>query len=118
MAKPIAVTDGEFDTQVLQSDVPVLVDFWAEWCQPCKMIAPIVDQLSEEYEGRVKFTKMDIDKAIRKQVIEFGRGRIIPQPLQLLQLLQQATLFAVLQRLCGLTFPCSVNGAGLSKRGV
>ena len=61
MAKPIAVTDGEFDTQVLQSDVPVLVDFWAEWCQPCKMIAPIVDQLSEEYEGRVKFTKMDVD---------------------------------------------------------
>ena len=61
MAKPIAVTDGEFDAQVLQSDVPVLVDFWAEWCQPCKMIAPIVDQLSEEYEGRVKFTKMDID---------------------------------------------------------
>ena len=61
MAKPVAVTDAEFDGEVLQSDIPVLVDFWAEWCQPCHMIAPIVEELAGEYDGKIKFTKMDVD---------------------------------------------------------
>ena len=61
MAKPEAVTDATFETEVVNSDLPVLVDFWADWCQPCKMIAPIVDELSDEYDGKVKFTKVDVD---------------------------------------------------------
>lgn len=61
MAKPEAVTDATFETEVVNSALPVLVDFWADWCQPCKMIAPIVDELSDEYDGKVKFTKVDVD---------------------------------------------------------
>ena len=54
-------TDADFDALVLQSDVPVLVDFWAPWCSPCKMIAPFLDQLADEYEGRAKVVKVDIE---------------------------------------------------------
>ncbi len=61
MPKPIAVTDESFDKDVLKSETPVLVDFWAEWCGPCKMIAPVVDELANEYAGKVKFVKMDVD---------------------------------------------------------
>ena len=61
MAHPQEVTDDTFQTEVIDSEVPVLVDFWAEWCAPCKMIAPIVDALADEYDGKVKFAKMDVD---------------------------------------------------------
>ena len=61
MAHPQEVTDDSFQAEVLDADVPVLVDFWAEWCAPCKMIAPIVDALADEYDGKVKFAKMDVD---------------------------------------------------------
>jgi len=57
----IHVTDADFEEVVLKSDVPVLVDFWAEWCGPCKMIGPIVEELSVEYEGRAKMVKVDVD---------------------------------------------------------
>jgi thioredoxin 1 len=61
MAEPLTVTDATFKAEVLDSTIPVLVDFWAAWCSPCKMIAPIVHELAGEYEGRVKVTKLDVD---------------------------------------------------------
>ena len=61
MTKPVDVTDEKFEEDVLHADTPVLVDFWAEWCQPCKMIAPIVEELAGEFDGKIKFTKMDVD---------------------------------------------------------
>jgi len=55
------VSDDTFESEVVQSDVPVLVDFWAEWCSPCKMIAPILEELAPEYEGRLQIAKVDVD---------------------------------------------------------
>ena len=59
----LVVNDLNFDTEVLESDVPVLVDFGATWCQPCRAVEPLVDQLAGEYEGRVKVTALDIDES-------------------------------------------------------
>ena len=64
MAKPQDVSDNEWDAEVLSNDTPVLVDFWAPWCGPCKMVAPVVDELAEEYEGKVKFVKLNTDDNI------------------------------------------------------
>ena len=57
----LEVTDDSFASEVLNSELPVLVDFWAEWCGPCKMVSPIVEELSNEYNGKVKVTKLDVD---------------------------------------------------------
>ena len=56
------VTDGNFDDEVLQSQTPVLVDYWAEWCGPCKMIAPILDEVSRDYDGRLQVAKLNVDE--------------------------------------------------------
>jgi thioredoxin 1 len=61
MTKPTEVTDGTFETEVLKSEKPVLVDFWAPWCGPCRMVAPLVEELSEEYSDKVKFLKLNTD---------------------------------------------------------
>ena len=62
MSKPIAIEEGNFDQVVLQAKTPVLVDFWAAWCAPCRMVAPVVDELANEYEGRISFVKVDVDQ--------------------------------------------------------
>lgn len=59
--KPINFTDDNFETEVINSELPVLIDFWAAWCGPCKMIAPIVEELANEYDGKVKVGKLDVD---------------------------------------------------------
>ena len=63
MAEPIEVTEANWEEQVLQSDVPVMVDFWAEWCGPCKMIAPSVHDMAVEYDGQLSVGKLDVDNS-------------------------------------------------------
>ncbi len=61
MGKAIEFTDANFDEEVLNSDQPVLVDFWAEWCGPCRMVGPVVEELAGEFEGKAKIGKVDVD---------------------------------------------------------
>ena len=61
MAQPFHITDDTFESKVLQASKPVLVDFWAEWCAPCRMIAPLVEEIAAEYDDRLSVAKMDVD---------------------------------------------------------
>lgn len=62
MVKPIAINDQQFEETVLKSEKPVLVDFWAPWCRPCLMLSPVIEALTEEYQGKINFTKLDVDQ--------------------------------------------------------
>jgi thioredoxin 1 len=89
MMKPFEVTDANFEAEVIKSDKPVLVDFWAEWCGPCRMVAPIVEELAKEYNGTLKVGKMDVDSnpqvsmqyGIRSipTLLVFKGGRVVEQ---------------------------------------
>jgi thioredoxin 1 len=86
---PIEITDANFEQEVIKSELPVLIDFWAVWCGPCKMIAPLVEQLSGEYEGKVKIGKVDVDNnpnismqyGIRSipTLLVFNGGKVVDQ---------------------------------------
>jgi thioredoxin 1 len=71
MGAPLAITDSTFETEVLQAPEPVLVDFWATWCGPCKMIAPLLDEIATEQTGRLKIAKLDVD-ANGQTAMRFG----------------------------------------------
>ncbi|HEX5636238.1 MAG: thioredoxin TrxA [Gammaproteobacteria bacterium] len=62
MSNIVHVSDDSFETDVIKSDIPVLVDYWADWCGPCKMIAPILDEIAGQYAGKLKITKLNIDE--------------------------------------------------------
>jgi len=62
MSDVLEVTDNTFDQEIMQSDLPAMVDFWAEWCGPCKMVGPTVAELASEYKGKIKIAKMDVDQ--------------------------------------------------------
>lgn len=62
MSDLLYVTDETFDTEIVKSEIPAMVDFWADWCGPCKMVAPAVEELASQYKGKIKIAKMDVDK--------------------------------------------------------
>jgi thioredoxin 1 len=88
-AETTDVTDANFETEVIQSDMPVVLDFWAEWCAPCRAISPILKQLAEDYDGKIKVVKMNIDEnpatpgkyGVRAipTVLAFQNGQVVEQ---------------------------------------
>ena len=74
----LKITDQNFESEVLKSETPVVIDFWAEWCGPCKMIAPILDQIAEEYKGRLQIGKLDLDVEANQSIAMKYGVRSIP----------------------------------------
>ena len=71
MSDVFEVTDETFDAEIMNSDIPAMVDFWAEWCGPCRMVGPVVEELANEYQGKIKIAKMDVDQN-RQTPTRFG----------------------------------------------
>ena len=71
MSELLQITDENFDAEIINSELPAMVDFWAEWCGPCRMVGPMVEELAKEYEGKIKVAKMDVDKN-RETPTRFG----------------------------------------------
>ena len=71
MGDILQVSDSSFESEIVNSDIPAMVDFWAEWCGPCKMVGPVVEELAKEYQGKVKIAKMDVDQN-RETPAKFG----------------------------------------------
>lgn len=71
MSELLQITDENFDEEIINSELPAMVDFWAEWCGPCRMVGPMVEELAKEYEGKIKVAKMDVDKN-RETPTRFG----------------------------------------------
>ena len=89
MSKPVAVTDDTFESEVVKADIPVVVVFWATWCGPCKMIAPILEEVATEYDGKLKVAKVDVDNNQRiaaqfgimsiPSLLFFKQGKLVDQ---------------------------------------
>ncbi len=89
MSEEVAVTKSNFDAEVIKSEVPVVADFWAEWCGPCRMIAPVLKQLAQEYKDKIKIAKIDVDKegelAEKYNIVSiptilvFNKGEVVKQ---------------------------------------
>ena len=71
MSELLQITDENFDAEIINSELPAIVDFWAEWCGPCRMVSPMVEELAKEYEGKIKVAKMDVDQN-RETPTRFG----------------------------------------------
>ena len=69
--KPITITDDNFETEVMKSDKPVIIDFWAVWCGPCKMIAPVIEDLARQFDGKIKIGKLDVDSN-QETAVKYG----------------------------------------------
>ena len=109
--KPVAITDETFEAEVLAHDKPVLVDFWAEWCGPCRMVAPILDKLAEEFAGQIRIAKVNVDEnpalsqqfkvmsipnmmAIKDRTIVYNRPGALPEA-ALRDLIQQLIVLEI-----------------------
>jgi thioredoxin 1 len=89
MSDEVTITSSNFDTEVVQSAVPVVADFWAEWCGPCKMIAPVLRELAKEYKDKIKIAKIDVDAELElaqqfnivsiPTILVFSKGQVVKQ---------------------------------------